>query len=209
MNQEGISLGWNCDSAKIGVEMGIRNTKLNGYKTCPFDKIVTNYRGIIDCIMDDFQYLCDTRYLELLKIPKESKWLNTNGDGDTVIYNNKYKFIFNHESPGHEKLFFYQNWEKGINHYIVNDYEEFIKRYERRIQNIKELLNSGKKITFILTRPKTELSDISDLNHVIKTKYPSLDFDFLLLDFEKSMYYDHLLLMKIDEDDEEIKRLCM
>jgi hypothetical protein len=62
MNQEGISLGWNCDSAKIGVEMGIRNTKLNGYKTCPFDKIVTNYRGIIDCIMDDFQYLCDTRY---------------------------------------------------------------------------------------------------------------------------------------------------
>ena len=127
MNQEGISLGWNCDSAKIGVEMAIRNTRLNGYKTCPFDEMVTNYRGIIDCIMDDFQYLCDTRYLELLKIPKESKWLNTNGDGDTVIYNNKYKFIFNHESPGHANLFVDQNWEKGINHYIVNDYEEFIK----------------------------------------------------------------------------------
>ena len=204
---EGISLGWNCHSATTGVSLGIRNKKINGYKTCPFDEMITNYQGIRDCIKDDFECLCDVKYLELIKIPKESKWLNTNGDGDVMIYNNKYKFLFNHESPGHAKLYLSQRWKGGINHYTTNHYEEFINRYKRRIQNIKDLLNSKKKITFILTRPNTEQGDISDLNRVIKNKYPSLDFEFLLLHFDKHIYRDHLLLMKLDENDDEIKRL--
>uniref|UniRef100_A0A6C0D980 Papain-like cysteine peptidase n=1 Tax=viral metagenome TaxID=1070528 RepID=A0A6C0D980_9ZZZZ len=207
MYEEGISLGWNCDSAINGVSMGLRKTKQNGYKTCPFDEMITNYKGIIDCIKDNFEYLCDKNYLELIKISKESKWLNTNGDGDTLIYNKKYKFIFNHESPGHANLFVNQQWTKGINHYIMNDYEEFINRYKRRITNIKELLNSGKNITFILTRPNTELKHIYELQTVLINRYPLLNFKFVLLDFDKYIYYDHLLLMKIDENDDEIKRL--
>lgn len=157
--------------------------------------------------MDDFEYLCDTKYLELIKVPKESKILNTNGDGDIIIYNKKYNFLFNHESPGHANLFIHQKWEKGIDHYILNDYEEFINRYKRRIQNIKELLNSDKKIIFILHRPNTELCDISKLNEAILYKYPSLKFDFVIFDCDKYFYYEHLLLMKIDETDDEIKRL--
>jgi len=204
---EGISLGWNCHSASMAVSLGLRNTKQNGYKTCPFDEMITNYGGIIDCITDDFKYLCDIKYLEIIKISNESKYLNTNGDGDLMIYNKKYKFIFNHESPGHANLFNIQKWTNGINHYIANDYEEFINRYERRIQNIKDLLNSNKKITFILTRPNTEVCNISNLNKIIKDKYPSLDFSFVFLNFDKNIYYDHLLLMKIDKNDEEIKRL--
>jgi hypothetical protein len=204
MSEEGISLGWNCNSAGFGVSMGLRKSKQNGYKTCPFDTMITNYKGIIDCINDDFEYLCDIKYLELIKIPNESKCLT----GDTIIYNNKYKFLFNHESPGHGNLFVIQKWEKGINHYIMNDYEEFIIKYKRRISNIKELLNSGKNITFILTRPNTELCDIGELHKVIKNKYPSLIFKFHFLDFPNvSHFYDHLIAMKIDENDDEIKRL--
>lgn len=209
MCEEGISLGWNCHSAITGVYSGLRNTKQNGYKTCPFDEMVSNYQGIIDCLKDDFEYLCDIKYLELIKIPQESKWLNTNGDGDIIIYNNKYKFIFNHESPGHSNLFIDQKWPKGINHYILNDYEEFINRYKRRIQNFKDLLNSGKNITFILTRPNTELCNIGQLHETIINKYPALNFKFVLLDFDKYTYYDHLVLMKIDNNDEEIERLCI
>jgi hypothetical protein len=205
MCEEGISLGWNCHSATTGVSMGIRKTKKDGYKTCPFDEMATNYDGIIECIKDDFKYLCDIHYLELIKIPKESKWLS----GETLIYNKKYKFIFNHESPGHANLYVTQKWPKGINHYIVNSYEEFINRYKRRISNIKDLLNSGKKIKFILTRPNTKLCDISKLHQVIKNKYPLLDFEFVLLDCDKNIYYDHLLLMKFDKNDDEVKRLCI
>lgn len=204
---QSISLGWNCHSAMYGVSSGIRGSKINGYKTCPFDEMITNYRGIINCIMDDFEYLADTNYLELIKIPRESKMLNTNGDGDIIIYNTKYNFMFNHESPGHANLHIIQNWSKGIDHYIMNNYEEFRNRYNRRIKNIKELLTSGKKITFILTRPKTNLDNIYELSNVISNKYKFLQFDFVLLDYDKYIYYDHLVLMKIDEQDDEIKRL--
>ena len=89
----------------------------------------------------------------------------------------------------------------------MNDYEEFINRYKRRIQNIKDLLNSKNNIKFILTRPKTELCDISELSEVIINKYPFLNFKFVFLDFDKYIFYDHLLLMKINENDDEIKRL--
>jgi hypothetical protein len=160
-------------------------------------------------VPDDFKYLCDPQYLELIKIPKESKWLNTNGDGDIMIYNNKYNFIFNHESPGHANLWISEQWTKGINHYITNNYEEFINKYKRRIQNIKDLLNSGKNINFILTRPNTEINDIKELSNTIQTKYPSLNFNFVLLNCDRSTVYDHLLLMKIDENHDEIKRLCI
>jgi hypothetical protein len=73
MAEEAISLGWNCHSASTGVYMGLRKTKQNGYKTCPFDEMVTNYEGIIECIKDDFKYLCDIEYLELIKITKRIK----------------------------------------------------------------------------------------------------------------------------------------
>jgi hypothetical protein len=150
--------------------------------------------------MDDFKYFYDTNYLELI----------TRSDGDILIYNNKYKFLFNHESPGHGDLYITQNWEKGINHYIVNDYEEFKNRYNRRIQNFKNLLNSSKVITFILTRPNThEMCDINDLNNALLCKYPFLHFNFVFRDCCKYYYYEHLLIMKVDENEDEIKRLCI
>jgi hypothetical protein len=200
---EGVSLGWNCHSAVTGVQQGLRRTKENGYKTCPFDEMVTNYKGIVDCILDDFKFFCDENYLELVKLPKEPNLTSY----ETIIYNRKYKFIFNHESPGHADLYISQGWAKGINHYILNNYEEFKNRYNKRIQNFKDLLNSGKKIIFILTRPNTQLCDINELNNAIKLKYPNLIYRYHFLDVDKYYFYKHLLAMNIDENDDEIKRL--
>lgn len=64
-----------------------------------------------------------------------------------------------------------KNGQRVLNHYIINDYEEFTNRYKRRIQNIKDLLNSKNNITFILTRPNTEFCDISELNDVINSYF--------------------------------------
>jgi hypothetical protein len=85
-----ISLGWNCDSAIYGVNNGIRKTKYNGYNTTPFDEMLSNYKGVIECIKDDFKYFCDINYLELIKIPNDSKYLNSFGDGDIIIYNSMF-----------------------------------------------------------------------------------------------------------------------
>lgn len=43
MKPIGISLGWNCDAAGYAVKNKLRETKNNGYKTCPFDIMITNY----------------------------------------------------------------------------------------------------------------------------------------------------------------------
>ena len=197
---EAVSLGWNCTSAIHGVSSGLRSIKQNGYKTCPFDEMISNYKGLVECINDDFKYFCDLNYLELT---------NFYLTDELIIYNKKYKFAFNHESPGHSNLYITQKWEKGINHFILNNYEEFIKRYNRRIQNFRDLLNSSKNITFILTRPKTQLCDIQELTSAILCKYPLLNFNFVLLDCCSQFYYNHLLLMKLDENDEEVKRLSI
>jgi hypothetical protein len=169
--------------------------------------MISNYEGIVECINDDFEDLCNIEYLNIEKISKDSRLLNTNGDGDLIIYNNKYRFLFNHESPGHANLYEIQKWEKGINHYTMNNFEEFINRYKRRIENIKYYLNSNSFINFIITRPSTGINDLSLLGNTIKNKYPNLKYDFVILDCDKYHYCEHLLLMKIDKDDNEIKRL--
>jgi hypothetical protein len=193
---EGISLGWNCKSATHGVSNGIRKTKAMGYKTCPFDEMVTNYQGIIQCIEDDFKYFCDPDYLKIIIKPNEDSVINT-----------KYKFNYNHESPGHADLYIKERWPKGRNHFVMNNYEEFIIRYTNRINNFREYLNSGKKINFIITRPNTSKEDLLDLTNVLKKKYPLLEFDYKILDDDKEFYITHMLALGIDKDDDEIKRL--
>ena len=85
MNKVGISLGWNCYSAIYGVNNNIRTKKTDGYNTCPFDEMVSNYNGIVKCIEDDFQYFYDENYLSLKELPNEYQ-----------INNSKYNFWFNH-----------------------------------------------------------------------------------------------------------------
>lgn len=203
---EAVSIGWNCNSAVVGVSTGIRSKRCDGYKTCPFDTMFTTYGGVVQCFEDDFKYFCDTEYLQVVQMPSTCQHFCTNGAGNMLIYNTKYKFLFNHESP-HKEHYINERWEKGINHFVMNNYEEFINRYSRRIRNMRELLNSGKRITFILTRPETDLVDIPELVDVIKNKYPSLEFDFKFIDFDKTFYHEFLLLMRFDEEDEEVKRL--
>ena len=91
----GISLGWNCYSAMHSVEHGIRARKETGYKTCPFDTMISNFDGIVECIKDDFAYFTDEKYL----------YINATNPADPCIMNLKYRFGFNHESPGHADLY--------------------------------------------------------------------------------------------------------
>ena len=214
LNKIGISLGWNCNGAVFGVKNGLREKKENGYLTCVFDEMVSNFPGIIKCIEDDFKYFCDVSYLELYKT-KDLKdggieTLNKNGTGDIIIRNNYYHFLFNHESPGHADLYIHQQWKGGINHYIEDDYKEFIKRYQRRIQNfINYLKDENNFITFIIHRWDTNNENIQEFHNVLKKKYPNLKYDCYFLDvhYDKKIIKDHLEVMGIDENDEEFKRL--
>uniref|UniRef100_A0A6C0BBY1 Papain-like cysteine peptidase n=1 Tax=viral metagenome TaxID=1070528 RepID=A0A6C0BBY1_9ZZZZ len=196
----GISLGINCTSTMWAVHNNVRKRKEDGYTTCPFDIMVSNYVGICECIKDDFKYLCDENYLEL----------NTVSDTETIIYNNKYNFIFNHESPGHANLYITEGWEHGINHFVINNYENFKKRYSKRVNNFKNYLSDeNNTITFIMTTWEKTDNDLKELKEILHIKYPNLKYNFILLNDPngKDYFIAHLRAMRFTEDDEELKRL--
>jgi hypothetical protein len=193
----GISLGMNGDAIMHGVSNGICETKENGYNTCPFDEMINNYPGLIECLRDDFKYFCDPEYLTLIETR----------DGP-MIYNSKYKFIFNYESPGHADLYIEQKWPEGKNHFVNNNYKNFIERYTKRIQSFRDYLNSsGNFITFILIRYNTYQSNLKDLYDAIRLHYPKLTYYIMPLFIENVKVRNLLRLMKFEEEDPEMDRL--
>jgi hypothetical protein len=191
-NTIGISLGFNCTAAVVGVETGIRKTKHEGYLTCPFDECVTNLKGVIQCLQDDFKYFTDSRYLILKQY---------HVDHQDFIYNTRYNFFFNHESPGHADLYKKQNWSGGINHYILNDFEQFKKRYDRRINNFRTYLRTENvHITFLLSRMNCDTTELqaalhsyhSPLSFTIYNVRPPLSLEAL---------HDHYIFMEHSEEE--------
>jgi hypothetical protein len=172
-----ISLGKNCESAIVGVESGLRMTREQGYKTCPFDLCVTNYEGMVKCLEEDFLHFCDTRYLEL--IPYSSKELHVSyaKEGELIIKNTYYNFLFNHESPEHTTFHQDQKWPGGKNHFVDNSFKFFIERYNQRIDNFRNYMNSNNNISFLLKKEDENDEDTTALQSAMMKRYPSMDYE--------------------------------
>jgi hypothetical protein len=201
MDKIPISLGFLCESA-IHRKYFYNISKENEYLTCPFDIMMSNYKGVIECIKNDFIDFCNPDYIELKKI--------YNKDNELWIYNKKYNFLFNHESPGHANIYIEENWPEGINHFVNNNFENFVMKYQKKINNFINYLNSGKHIIFMIYRYNNTLENLSELDNVIKTKYPNLSYEFdLLQDNDYERIYRYQLAMNIDDNNEysEFKRL--
>ena len=199
MTKIGISMGWNCGPAQIGVDKKIRGTKSEGYETCPFDEMITNLPGIIECIRDDFKDFMNEEHLSLIRSPE-----NVGGivKGETLVYNTKYNFIFNHESPGHANLFVTQSWSGGINHYVDNNYSLLKERYNRRVDSFRKYIKQaqeGHEINFILSRFN---KNVDGFHKVLIEKYPNLKYEILSLNPKETseLVYGHHILMGLNED---------
>lgn len=166
----GISLGHNCRSAVMGVGEGRRDTKANGYMTCPFDEMNCSYERMVKCIKDDFKYFTDPFYLQLVTHPFSCTYY----PGETLLYNTRYGFIFNHESPGHADLYLTQAWPGGKTHYIDNSFERFRERYDRRIEQFRTYCSRGGVVTLLISSmPRV----FDDLLKVLTTRYPMTEFN--------------------------------
>jgi hypothetical protein len=159
--------------------------------------MISNYPGIVECIRDDFKYFCDPDYLTLIETTDVP-----------YIYNTKYKFLFNHESPGHADLYITQKWPGGKNHYIIDNYKYFIERYNRRIQSFREYLSCPTNfITFILFRYNTRQSDLTELHDALRLHYPHLSYYIMPLFINNEKVRNVLRMMRFEEDHPEMDRL--
>ena len=144
-----------------------------------FDKMTTNYPGIIECIKDDFEYLCDERYIEKI----EDK-------GEVFLYNNKYKFLFHNETPEYPNLS-----QTNIKYYT-------------RIQAFRKCLQGQKNnITFYLMRHNTSQCDLLDIKKVLHEKYPKLNYQIIPLFLQESIARNALKLLGFKESELEMDRL--
>ena len=165
----GISLGHNCAAAAQGVELGLRDVRANGYATCPFDEMNSSYEGMVQCIKEDFAHFTDPTYLKLIDHPNDCAYY----PGETLLYNTRYGFIFNHESPGHADLYKTQAWPGGKFHYIDNSFKNFRDRYDSRIENFRAYCSGGGDVTLLLSsHPRS----FDDLLGYLQSRYPSTSF---------------------------------
>ena len=174
-----ISLGNRCSAAGWAVDNNLRERKENGYKTCPFDLCVTNYKGIVECIKDDFKYLTSQVFLSLEYYGYKNIDVLNSYPGQLLIYNKKYNFCFNHESPCHGDLFNIQKWPNGPTHYIDDNYKFFIERYNIRIENFRNYLNDPNNHIMFLFKfddINENSNDCLELKNVLSNKYPKLDY---------------------------------
>jgi len=187
-----ISLGWDCGPAIFGVKEGMRVTKEHGYKTCPFDLMNSNYDGVVECIRDDFKYFCDPQYLKLITLPHNYFKILGYHAGDKIIVNTKYNFIFNHESPGHGNLYLHENWKDGPFTYCQNNFEEFIVRYQNRINHFREYINSGTHIFFIVAKVNCAGTN-EQLNNAIIETYKSCNFTIYEMEEDRHVIYNECM----------------
>jgi hypothetical protein len=188
----GIALGWNCIPTIWAVENGVRKTKDNGYLTCPFDLMGNNFEGLIECIKNDFKDLTNPNYLSIIDTTGVVFEQPIYRSGELLLVNTKYKFIFNHESPTHGDLYLHEGWKGGIFHYSNNNFAEFIKRYNQRINNfrhyINKALNEDLTVVFIIT---TLPDNYPILKDTIKNVYPHLKFEIIYNDVRlDGLYYN-------------------
>jgi len=180
-----ISLGNRCETAIWAVDNNFRVNREKGYKTCPFDLCVTNYEGIVKCINDDFKYFTDLSSLILEYYGYKNIEVLNAFPKQLLIYNSKYNFCFNHESPCHAYLDVKQQWENGPTHFIDNNYKYFIERYNQRINNFRNYLNDpNNHIVFMFKWDKgnERYDNCIELRNVLNKKYPYLSYSIFIIE---------------------------
>jgi hypothetical protein len=172
MSEITISLGYNCDP-RIYMKKELKISKLDGYKSCPFDLCITSFNSLCKILINNFENFFDD-----LKI---IEWGNADGNrslagaGITAI-SNKCNMIFNHEGGGHSHLF--REGKNDDDFFSRNDFKEFKKRYSKRILNFKNYCKNYDEIIFIY---KSTEFDESVIKNIIIDTYGEKNITFVSL----------------------------
>ena len=165
----GISLGNVSYSANWVIENNLRKKKDDGYNTCPFDLMISNYKGVIQCIYDDFAHFCNPSCLELT---------------DNCIINTMYNFNFKYESPHHADLCLHEKWPEGKMHFVNNNYVHFIERYNKRIRSFYEYIYDPKIFIYFIIQFTNETNpnnDCAELREALSKKFPHLKYSIVVI----------------------------
>ena len=141
MDYEIISLGWNCQPRTYLTKNELISDKKHGRKSMVFDLTIHHTKGLIQILKSNF-----ADYFENIEYGFYEPF------GLNYWQNKKYDIVFNHDGAFKE-----------------NDFEKLKERYQPRIDNFKEVLNSDKFLFFVHNLDKTSGCDeIKELYYVLK-----------------------------------------
>ena len=163
---EYIPIGNDCSLAYNLQKLNLRK---NAY---PFDWIrLNNLDDLINILSNDFNDFIDRELLNINELSDKFPCLEDDWSDEIskniIIKHNKYSVIFPHEIKSDKD--------------IVNEIDNFIKKYERRINRFRRIiLDKDIKKVFVRISNKTE--DISKLDNFLKTKCDNYEIKFIKLD---------------------------
>lgn len=153
-----ISIGYNC--------WGAYQIQKHGWRTAsfPFDWNLTPVKGINQILQDNFRYFLDETHLITRHIYHQ------------FVYNVYYNIFFAHDFPVCAGEIICDGWQQHL--------PEVKNKYERRIQKFNNLSDYKGKIFFIrliFAFNQLNIDEIIILKNELIKKFPSVDFDLVLI----------------------------
>lgn len=158
-----ISLGWNCMPAGFSTHRGWKNKKSEGYKTCPFDIMVTTYGSLCEILKNDFADFANPDFYQI--------------DEAGYITHKKYALIFNHESPNHYGILGTGEGWSSANHFVDNNFKLITERYVQRIENFRNYIKNSIETNELVIFAIIKYNSIPvEIDQILKEKYPELNY---------------------------------
>lgn len=156
-NYEIVSLGQNCLPRLYCTRNGLKKTKKMGELSMPFDLAQHSLLSVIHFIKTDFKDFFD--WLTYMETIEISCWANQ-----------KYQNQYNHDSDcsKHER-------------------SKFINRFEKRIENFRNVMKSDKFIFFVFASYSNNSEDVNNLYSALKEVRGEKPFKLLVADLELTL----------------------
>lgn len=152
-----VSLGQNCLPRLYCTRNGLKKTKKMGELSMPFDLAQHSLLSVIHFVKTDFQDFFD--WITYMETIEISCWVNE-----------KYKNKYNHDSDCNKQ-----------------ERNKFITRFEKRIDNFRNVMKTDKFIFFVLASYSNNSEDVNNLYSVLKEVRGAKPFKLLAADLELTL----------------------
>ena len=161
MNNGVVSIGGDCDS-RMMIKSGLGYSKANGYKTCPFDLLLSTFVSARYHIETDFLEFFDGLHI-IPSCPVGCEVCVRGPHAGRGLISNKTGIVFEHESPTHAHLFegkgspSGEDFERALakndtDFFVRNDFAELKKKYKERIVNFRNVIKENEEIIMVRSR---------------------------------------------------------
>lgn len=136
-NTDLVSLGRNCLPWTLPNRWGLRRGEQVMTLDCPFNLAVHNFAATMEAITTNFDGYADPA--NMTRVETQS--------GHHIAYNRRYRSLWNHEKNAY---------------WLDDDYANLRRHLERRVDNFRNAMQSGRKLAFVMSTDEFEAEEMQE-----------------------------------------------